>query len=60
MVRGGDIDVIEGTWTLARQAVLEWESAASAREWVGSTEYNELNDFRTGSSNINMVLVEGL
>ena len=60
VVRGGDIDVIEGNWTPMRLAVLEFESAVRAREWLGSPEYNELNDLRTSSSNINMVLVEGL
>ena len=60
VVRGGDIDVIEGDWTPSRLALLEFESAARAREWLSSPEYNELNELRTGSSNINMVLVEGL
>ena len=60
VVRGGDIDVIEGNWTPMRLAVLEFESVARAREWLGSPEYSEFNDLRTSSSNINMVLVEGL
>ena len=60
VVRGGDLDVIEGDWTPARLAVLLFESAARAREWLSSPEYNELNEIRTSSSKINMVLVEGL
>ena len=60
VVRGGDLDVIEGDWTPPRLAVLEFESAARAREWISSPEYNALNEIRTSSSNINMVLVEGL
>ena len=60
VVRGGDIDVIEGDWRPSRLAVLVFESAGRAREWLESPEYNALNEIRTGSSNINMVLVEGL
>ncbi len=60
VVRGGDIDVVEGNWTPTRLAVMEFESAARAREWLSSGEYNELNELRTSSSTINMVLVEGL
>ena len=60
VVRGGDLDVIEGDWTPTRLAVLLFESAGRAREWLSSPEYNELNELRTSSSNINMVLVEGL
>ena len=31
-----------------------------AKEWLGSQEYAALEDIRTRSSNINMVVVEGL
>ena len=37
-----------------------FDSTERAKEWLGSPEYAALDDIRTRSSNINMVVVEGL
>ncbi len=60
VARGGAVDVIEGNWSPPRLAILEFGSVGQVREWLNSTEYSELNELRTGSSNINMVVVEGV
>ena len=58
-VRGGTFDVIEGDWTPNRLALLEFATVEDSRAWLASPEYNALNEIRTSSSNINMVVVEG-
>ena len=60
VVRGAGIDIIEGDWTPKRIAILVFDSTERAKEWLGSPEYAALDDIRTRSSNINMVVVEGL
>src|ERR1700704_635364 len=39
VVRGGRIDVLEGSWNPKRIVVLEFDSATRAREWYDSEEY---------------------
>ena len=60
VVRGGTFDVIEGDWTPNRLALLEFATVEDSRAWLDSPEYNALNEIRTSSSNINMVVVEGV
>ncbi len=60
MVRGGGIDVIESDWTPKRVAILEFDNTERVNAWLGSPEYTALDESRTKSSNINMVVVEGL
>ena len=60
VARGGEIDVILGDWTPKRLAILEFDSIQRVREWLKSPEYVALDDVRSRSSNINMVVVEGL
>ena len=60
VARGGAIDVVEGDWNPNRIALLEFDSVERAKEWLSSPEYNELNELRTSSSNINMVVFEGV
>ena len=60
VARGGALDVISGDWTPKRIALLEFGSVEQAHAWLSSPKYTALDDIRTRSSNINMVVVEGL
>ena len=60
VARGGTVDVILGDWAPKRIALVEFGSVAQARAWLNSPEYNALNEMREASSNISMVVVEGL
>ena len=60
IARGGEIGVIEGSWNPNRLAIVAFDSMEQARAWLASPEFKELNDIRTSSSNINLVLVEGV
>lgn len=60
VVRGGKIDVLEGNWNPKRIVILEFESAARAREWYDSEEYRAPKQIRMKASKGNLVLVEGV
>ena len=60
VARGGALDVISGDWMPKRIALLEFGSVEQAHAWLSSPKYAALDDIRTRSSNINMVVVEGL
>ena len=60
VARGGAIEVILGDWTPKRLAILEFGSMQQVHAWLASPEYTALDDIRSRSSNLNMVVVEGL
>ena len=60
VARGGAIDVILGDWNPTRLAMLKFGSVEEAKTWLSSPEYTALDEIRTKSANINMVVVEGL
>ena len=60
VVRGGAFETILGDWTPRRLAIVEFGSLQQVRTWLGSPEYTALDDIRSRSSNINMVIVEGV
>ena len=60
VARGGTIDVVKGSWTPERIAILESGSVEDVTKWLSSPEYSSLDAIRTSSSNINMVVVQGL
>ncbi len=60
IARGGEIEVIGGSWNPKRQAIVAFDSMEQARAWLASPEFKELDDMRTSSSNINLVLLEGV
>ena len=60
IVRGGKIDVLEGIWNPKRIVVLEFQSAARAREWYDSEEYRVPKQIRMKASKGNIVVVEGV
>ena len=59
VVRGGELEVILGDWTPDRLAVLKFDNLEQVHVWLSSPEYTALDDIRTKSANINMVIVEG-
>lgn len=59
VVRGGQIDVVLGDWSPGRLAVLKFGDVEQVRTWLKSPEYTALDDLRSRSSTINMVVVDG-
>jgi uncharacterized protein (DUF1330 family) len=60
VVRGGRIDVLEGSWNPKRIVVLEFDSATRAREWYDSEEYRVPKQMRMRASTGNLIVVEGI
>jgi uncharacterized protein (DUF1330 family) len=60
VVRGGKTETVEGQWEPTRLIVLEFESAARAKEWWASEEYREANALRQRTARTNAVIVEGV
>jgi uncharacterized protein (DUF1330 family) len=57
-IRGGDIDVLEGNWQPEHLSILEFPSAAQARRWYESPEYQALVDLRR-DAHLDLVIVDG-
>ena len=60
LVRGGDSEVLEGTWQPQRVVVLEFPDADAARRWHSSDEYRPLIELRQRASNGHLLLVQGV
>ena len=60
VARGGRLEVIQGDWTPQRLAILEFDNLQQINAWLNSPEYTALDDIRSRSSKVNMVVVEGL
>ncbi len=59
IVRGGQTEAIEGTWAPKRVVILEFPSAARAKEWWGSELYTKARIIRQSAATTEMILVEG-
>lgn len=60
VVRGGPVEVLEGTWRPARLVILEFPTAAQARAWWASAEYGPARELRQASARTEMLLIEGV
>jgi uncharacterized protein (DUF1330 family) len=60
LVRGGNVEVLEGNWRPGRLVVVSFDSMRAARDWWNSSAYAELKSMRQRSTNTKMVIVEGL
>ena len=60
VARGGSLEVVLGSWSPKRLALLQFDSLDQVHGWLNSPEYTALDDIRARSSNINMVVVEGV
>jgi len=60
LVRGGEVETLEGSWNPSRVVVLEFESVEQAKRWWDSDDYREARDLRQATSNTNMIVVQGV
>jgi uncharacterized protein (DUF1330 family) len=60
LVRGGEVEVLEGDWRPNRVVVVRFDSTDEARRWWNSSGYAELKAMRQRSAKTNMILVEGV
>ena len=60
LVRGGEVETLDGTWAPERIVLLEFASMDRAREWYNSEAYAEAIRLRHASATSEFILVEGL
>jgi len=60
LVRGGQMQALEGDWTPKRIVVTEFPSIEQARRWYDSEEYRPLKVLRLRTARGSVVLVEGV
>ena len=59
VVRGGNVEVVEGEWQPTRLVVVEFPSREQARAFLDDAEYQSVADIRRASTRSNMILVDG-
>ncbi len=60
VVRGGEVETLEGHWPTHRLVILEFPTAARAREWWDSPAYRPARLMRQASARTDMLLVTGM
>jgi uncharacterized protein (DUF1330 family) len=60
LVRGGELDVLEGDWEPSRLVVLEFDDLATARRWYDSEGYRQARRLREGAARLRLVAVQGV
>jgi len=60
LVRGGEIEVLEGDWSPRMLIVAEFPDMDRARAWYHSTEYASALEVRDRALTRNFILVDGV
>ena len=50
LVRGGEVENLEGSWHPSRFVVIEFDNTEQAKAWWSSTEYKPAKELRQQSS----------
>jgi uncharacterized protein (DUF1330 family) len=59
LARGGNTEVLEGTWRPGRVVILQFPDVQRARLWWNSGEYAPAKKLRQMAATTQMILVEG-
>jgi uncharacterized protein (DUF1330 family) len=60
LVRGGEVETLEGDWLPLRCVILEFPSVAQAKAWWASAEYAEAKALRQATARTQMIVVAGV
>jgi len=60
LVRGGELDVLEGSWSPTRIVLVEFKDIDTIRAFFDSPEYEPLKQIRRSCSTIDVTAVEGM
>ena len=60
LVRGGEMNIIEGDWPNERNIVIKFPSRENAIEWYNSEEYKPISQIRHDNAVSNSVIVDGI
>lgn len=59
LVRGAEVQVLEGDWSPSRFVILQFDSIEKAKAWWSSPEYREAKLLRQTSARTAMICVPG-
>lgn len=59
LVRGGDVDIIEGEWSPSRVVVLEFPDKESLDGLIADQEYQKIAATRRAATTTHMIAVQG-
>lgn len=59
IVRGGEAEVMEGSWQPGRLVVIEFDDMTALKRWYDSPEYRAVWHQRQASAKSNIIFVEG-
>ncbi len=60
IARGGQAEVLEGTWQPKRLVLLEFPSVEVAKRWWASEDYRPAKELRQATSVGDMIVLEGM
>jgi len=60
IVRGGEVEVVEGAHDGRRIVILEFPSLERARAWWASPEYAEVKKLREGNATLDVIAIDGV
>ncbi len=60
LVRGGEVEIQEGTWNPQRLVVVEFPTKDSVKAFLADPGYMPIAAIRHGAATTNMVIVDGL
>jgi uncharacterized protein (DUF1330 family) len=60
LVRGGDVEVLEGDAPAGRTVVLEFPTMQAALDWYRSEEYTSVRQLRVGAARARLYVVDGI
>jgi len=59
LFRGGEFEVLEGSWDFERNVLIEFDNIIRAKEWYHSSEYQKALKIRSNSTTSNLIIIEG-
>jgi uncharacterized protein (DUF1330 family) len=59
IVRGGQMEKLEGHWEPKRLVIIEFDNAERAKQWWASEDYREAKALRQRTAQTNLIAIEG-
>ena len=60
LVRGGNVEPLEGDWPTRRRVLIEFPTMEAAKRWWNSSDYEKPKAMRRAHSNGRLLLLEGV
>ena len=60
IVRGGNLEILEGDWSRPRVVIMEWPTCDAAKAFYDSALYSAARAAREGAAEFSMIVVDGV